>query len=157
MVKQMLEKGGKTLSTAVVTAEYQKKMVYSSDSEPASGNFVESAVAVYNKIIKDKEPQGIIYQLDAAYGDKSPFALVTNLHTLLTCAKTSEYIRWCVCSIEDLLMGNMLAPGDITNTILSGAKTGGKGLIHLLMLKLDIKNHIINEDMGANNYDIEAR
>lgn len=164
LIKQRLERTGKKKDCGAidVMAEYDNRvksgeMVYAAESETPTENFIVNAIMLHNKVLSDKHLSAIVYAMDASYGDKSPFALLTNLAVLVTSSKTAQNIRWVMLAIQDMLKCNLLAPSDISGPVLDGRRTQNRGLVHLLILKKELKDYLLDDYMVANGFDNAAK
>ena len=149
---------GKELTSQQLFDVYKGNMEYSASSEPCSKHFIDYSITLYDKVLKFPELADVVYRMDAELGEQSPWAWVQNLHVVVHLARTSEHITWVIHSIADLLDSGLLRPGDIHSaSVLNGARTGGKGLVHLLMLKQDTKVYLLTEWAEKHGIDAQSR
>ena len=81
------------------------------------------------------------------FGKRTPWDSVTKLEWVYKKAGKSIHTRrrmiWALSAITDLVRCKMVTPGELSIGGLSGAKRGGRGMLDLVLLKLDLLDALL--------------
>ena len=160
VTKERYEKASgskKGLTHAEIVEIYKARVTYAEGSEQVTETFVANALYVYNRVLKDPEVQANIYEMDAAYGERSAWAQVCCMHKAAFLCKTMEEVRWVFNHVCDMFTRRLLLPGDVTESVLDGSRSGGKGLIHLCKAKMELLKYTTGEYMDKHGFGSASR
>ena len=147
----------KGLTNSQVVEIYKSRITYAEGSEQVTDTFVADSIYVYSRVLKDPEVQGNVYSMDAKYGEGSAWAKVCCMHRAAFLCKTMEEVRWVFNSVSDLFSRRLLLPGDVTESVLDGSRSGGKGLVHVCKAKLELLTYVTGEWMEKKGFDSTSR
>ena len=81
------------------------------------------------------------------FGKRTPWDSVTKLEWVYKKAGKSIHTRrrmiWALSAITDLVRCKMVTPGELSIGGLSGVKRGGRGMLDLVLLKLDLLDALL--------------
>lgn len=180
---------GTPLSAPELAAEYNKKVAVSS-GEAVTKDWTYSALAVYDKILKDDVCRALVLsvphqncmcscmlcvtcrpqcavrrascvvcvcvcarvcacvrpQAEEEFGKKTPWDSATKLEWVYKKAKSTDTRRriiWLLSAVSDLVRSKTVAPGELSIAGMSGKLRGGRGMLDLLLFKLDLLDELL--------------
>ena len=89
-------------------------------------------------------------QAEEVFGKKSPWNEISKLRLLAARARgDASRLSSLLSLINDLLLHNTVQHHDLSNSNLKGEKTSNRGLIDVLMFKLDLLSHFFTKSLVA--------
>lgn len=163
---------GASVSCVELANEFSSKVAISS-GEQISKDYAYTAMAVYDRILKDDTCRSIILsvplshidmpgnipytqshrvfpafrQAEEEFGKKTPWDSVSKLEWVFKKAGSSTTARrkiiWQLAAVSDLVRHRMVTPGELSISGLSGKGRGGRGVLDLVLFKLDLLDELI--------------
>ncbi|CAK0825748.1 unnamed protein product [Prorocentrum cordatum] len=142
----------KSISPKVVTdlfnkyAESDEGLKSAQSNEQVNEEFVRSAIAVYERILRISQAAATVLWFEHTYGMSSPLDSVFKLHRIAKRIRTDD-VPWVFAQMRDMLESKRMGPKDFPDTALAGtAAGGGRGLVDLYVLKNDMRVFLIGSE-----------
>jgi len=151
-VKLDLESNGTNKSATVqqVFDDFNAHAEFSPAGEILNFNYIDSSMTIYNRALSKND----VYETVAAFDEagNSPFDSITKMKQIITECKTEKKITWAFLAIADVFKAKLLVQGDLGGQNLMG-KAGSKGVLHLLVMKQEMCDYLLNEFIDTLDFD----
>jgi hypothetical protein len=143
-------KTGKDVSSSKLSKHFQgiKTARGQDDISPA---FIDSALTIENRILKDDVAASVLSKVDRTHGLKGPFDSVYKLQTIINKCKSTTNIRWALTALVDMLDMDQITAGDFAVRKLETA------LCPLVMLKLQFRDHLLTTFLDSRPFNPVAK
>jgi hypothetical protein len=143
-------KTGKDVSSSTLSKHFQgnKTARGQDDISPA---FIDSALTIENRILKDDVAASVLSKVDRTHGLKGPFDSVYKLQTIINKCKSTTNIRWALTALVDMLDMDQITAGDFAVRKLETA------LCPLVMLKLQFRDHLLTTFLDSRPFNPVAK
>lgn len=118
-------------------------------SERITKDYVQTAFYIWENLLKYPGCQKIILKVeDTTDMNKSPFDSPSKMEELIRAVQDfqgGEKMVWVLAGMADMLTNKMAEPGEFSRRNLTGKGAGGKGLAHLLVVKMEVAQWMAHE------------
>ena len=135
--------GGKGLTYEQTAAQWNALVgTPAPGSEKVDENYVSACVLVYEKGFKHVSVQKAVGWLDDTFATTNCFDSVLKMQKLIRRCKDAQSVLWCFDSVVDAIRCGKWQVKDFSERKLLGEGGGGKGLVDMWCLKLDMLLHL---------------
>jgi hypothetical protein len=147
--KSIRKSGAKNVSTQVLANSLAFHVAGPSgatnkDENGISHEFVKKCVTVHDDLFANKKVANLIEAAEAKWGLQSPFNSVTKLYWISVRTKSKVVLVWALEGILDLVKAGLMDASDLSVRLIKGEGSGGKGIIDLMTVKMEMRDHLFS-------------
>ncbi|CAK0907973.1 unnamed protein product, partial [Prorocentrum cordatum] len=134
---------------------YRSKLNMAQTSDKITDGFVDKALTISSRVLNIPKVRKLLQEADGWAHGNNPLDSVTKLQLVVDKAKTAPMIEWSVELILDLAKSGALSAEQCGTRAIEGKLPGqgGKGLVDLMMFKLDLKNYLLSTVLDSKHWD----
>jgi hypothetical protein len=140
---------GKKVNLQELAASLKSKIkgpdnnAFKDDDDGISFEYVKKCVAVYDDMLSHPKVAALIEEAERNFGMGSPFNSVTKLYHMALKAKGKTTLLWAINGIIDMVNSKQMDARELSVRTIQGSGKGGKGIIDMMAMKLDMKVHLL--------------
>jgi hypothetical protein len=145
-----------TLDAETIAQLYSHEVKFAGQSEAVSVTFARAALVVWDRLLADDVLRAMIIAVEENLTGKSPFDSVYKLEAIVSKGRGPDGTRWLVTGLADLVEDGMATPGELSVRNLTGKSMGNKGVLDVLMYKMELGSHIAHRWMTSKGFDLNS-
>lgn len=144
--RRELERGQKVSVAELVSLWNQHvKMSNMADSK-VDKNYIDVCCVVSDRLLSCAPIREVILECEELFQRRTPFDSIFKLEIIARrTSKAESRALWLVTGLKDLVQNADYSGGELSVRALSGKGQGGRGLVDLLLYKLDLKEFLLTE------------
>lgn len=87
------------------------------------------------------EAMAVLTQFDSML--RNPFDSVQKIFLISQKTKNDKQLIWCLQAVHDMIKARTMEPGELSQRVIKGEGSSGKGIVDLLVLKMEMKVHLL--------------
>jgi len=119
---------------------YKKNALMVGSSDIIKEGFIDVCLTVWDKILANEKMRNVILHGEAKFGKNGPWKSIFRLQKVIDVARSEEQRMWLVAALGELCDENIIKGATLRMEDLVGKNRSEKGLLHLLLMKLELLN-----------------